>query len=191
MQPDLGLPPCGKPVRSSRCCRTIEDHPEWRTLGVQLIPRRRVLGVDRIASCRAYHAGTVAAHSEPAAHGPTVTARARVSVDAQSFADAVLHLIVEDVTMADARSAIVGHIDVPGIDHEIGMERIVTAEVPVKGIDPQRMYRIRAHLDLSGDGHVAIEDFVTDTRHQVLTCWSPDRIYIALVPVRRSPPPRG
>ena len=91
---------------------------------------------------------------------------------------AVVYVRVEETSMADAPSRLVGEAVLPV---ELP-RRSVTFAVPVPMLDDRADYSVRVHVDRDNDGRVSPGDFVSTMFHPVLTHGHGDTV---IVPVSR------
>jgi uncharacterized lipoprotein YbaY len=91
---------------------------------------------------------------------------------------AVVYVRVEETSMADAPSRVVGEtvfpVELP--------RRTLTFAVPVAMLDDRADYSVRVHVDRDGDRRVSPGDLVSTVSHPVLTHGRGDTV---VVPVRR------
>jgi uncharacterized lipoprotein YbaY len=90
---------------------------------------------------------------------------------------ATVHVQVEDTTLADAPSRIVGQqtiSDVPESAATAGLDFCVPCPAP----DPQARYTVRVHVDLDGDAQVSPGDYLSTESYPVLTGANDDQITI-------------
>lgn len=76
---------------------------------------------------------------------------------------------VEDVTRADAPSAVIAEYRRAGVLLRKGASVPFAVPVPEDAVDERKHYSIRVHVDLTGSGEVEVGDFVSTASHPVLT----------------------
>jgi putative lipoprotein len=76
---------------------------------------------------------------------------------------------VEDISRADAPSSVIGEQRQKGVALRPGARIPFTIEVPARFIQDNSLYSIRAHIDVSGSGEVAVGDFVSTETYPVLS----------------------
>jgi uncharacterized lipoprotein YbaY len=110
----------------------------------------------------------------------TVVVNVVIGPQAERFADAMVRVTLEDVTLADAPALIVGTQTLSGISHEPGREQRVTMRVSVDDIDTRRRYVVRALVDRQGDGKIHRGDLATVQSYPVLTRGHPTEVDVQL-----------
>jgi hypothetical protein len=89
---------------------------------------------------------------------------------------ALVHIRVEETSMADAPSRVAGetvtHVELPC--------RSLTFTVPVTMVDDRADYSVRVHVDRDHDGRVSPGDFVSTMRQPVLTHGNGDTVTVAV-----------
>jgi uncharacterized lipoprotein YbaY len=108
--------------------------------------------------------------------GRTVTGEV-VFPESNEPGSAVVYVRVEETSMADAPSRVVGETVAPV---ELPC-RSLTFAVPVTMLDDRADYSVRVHVDRDQDGRVSPGDFVSTMSHPVLTHGHGDTV---TVPVR-------
>ncbi|GII97331.1 YbaY family lipoprotein [Sinosporangium siamense] len=95
---------------------------------------------------------------------------------------AAVHVLVEDVSRADAAARVVAAIDLP-LGHALGAGETLSFSlaVPVES-DMQRL-SVRVHVDRSRDGTIAEGDWISTAAHPVLTQGAGDHVDIEVRPV--------
>jgi uncharacterized lipoprotein YbaY len=78
---------------------------------------------------------------------------------------AVVHVVVEDVSRADADSVVAAESDLRGV--RTGAP--VAFELNVPSVDAHAHYSVRVHVDMEDRGHVAAGDLISTESHPVLT----------------------
>lgn len=91
---------------------------------------------------------------------------------------AVVYVRVEETSMADAPSRVVGESVITNVD--LPRRRLPFA-VPVSMLDDRADYSVRVHVDRDEDGRVSPGDLVSTMSHPVLTHGHGDTVS---VPVR-------
>jgi putative lipoprotein len=76
---------------------------------------------------------------------------------------------VEDVSRADAPSAVVGEQRVSRVPLQAGMVFPFSIAIPAKNIIPNHSYAVKVHVDISGSGKIEKADLITMQSYPVLT----------------------
>jgi putative lipoprotein len=98
----------------------------------------------------------------------TVRGKIALPDDVPAEAGEIL-VVVEDVSRADAPSAIVGETRLGRTPLAPGATIPFSAEVPENAIDPRAAYSLRVHVDVSGSGEIEKGDLVSTQSYPVLT----------------------
>lgn len=93
---------------------------------------------------------------------------------------AELIVVVEDVSRADAPSAVLGEFRLAHPHLEPGVAVPFEVEVEEEGIDPRGSYSIRAYVDVSGSGEVEPGDLLSTQSYPVLSPGSPEETTVEL-----------
>lgn len=113
------------------------------------------------------------------APGERVVTGRIVFADAARALGSVVHVLVEEVTRADAASTVAARLDLP-VGATLPADRALPFAVPVPDVDPAKRYAVRIHVDRSGDGRIASGDQISTQSHPVLTQGSPGHADVAL-----------
>lgn len=92
----------------------------------------------------------------------------------------VLHVRVQDVSMADRAAPVLVAKDVPIEDPGAGGSIEVVLEIPEAGLDPRALPSVFAHLDVASTGEVKVGDALTTQSFPVLTRGAPDQVRVSL-----------
>ena len=91
---------------------------------------------------------------------------------------ATLHVILEEVSRADAPAREVGRVDLAGgsLSSRAPLEFVLVAPT----LDPKARYEVRAHLDRRGSSAFSPGDQITMESHPVLTHGFPSEVQLRL-----------
>ena len=106
--------------------------------------------------------------------------RGRIVLDEgdQSLEGATLHVVLEEVSRADAPAREVGRVDLAGAVLSASAPIGFTLAVPK--LDPNARYEVRAHLDRSGSRAFSAGDQITTQSYPVLTRGFPSEVQMHL-----------
>ncbi|MEO5650029.1 MAG: YbaY family lipoprotein [Ginsengibacter sp.] len=99
---------------------------------------------------------------------------------ASSFIGATLHVYLEDVSMADAASVIVGRYVEKKVNFNGETSGFLSFKINYKDLDSGNRYEIRVHIDVNGDGGVSKGDYINVQSYPVITQGYPTDISIRL-----------
>lgn len=91
----------------------------------------------------------------------------------------LLHLMIEDVSRADAAAETVGRADLP-VNGPLPAGTVLPFEIAVRDVDPGARYSVRAHLDRSGSGEIESGDLISTQSYPVLTRGAPEAVRVTL-----------
>jgi len=97
-------------------------------------------------------------------------------------AGTVAHVLVEDVTHADAASISVARESLP-LSSVATENTLLPFRLTVPDVDASRRYAVRVHIDRSGSGRVEPGDQISTQSYPVLTQGSQSYVTVAVVPV--------
>ena len=100
---------------------------------------------------------------------------------ARGFQNARVHVVVEDVSRADAPSAVVARHSLEGVSAEPGPAPVLRFSMPIEGLEPRRSYSVSVHVDVDGDGSVSMGDYITTESYPVTR--ESSRITVTVRPV--------
>jgi uncharacterized lipoprotein YbaY len=80
---------------------------------------------------------------------------------------ALVHIAVEEVTRADARSTPVARVDISNASAGPGQGPLPFS-IQTRDLDKAKRYTVRVHVDVDGDGRVSAGDFVSTESYPVL-----------------------
>lgn len=92
-------------------------------------------------------------------------------------AGGVVHVVVEEVTRADAPATVAARLDLQC--EEIDVAPLL---LRVPDVDASKRYSVRVHVDRTGNGRIKPGDMISTQSHPVLTQGAPDVAHIS--PVR-------
>lgn len=93
---------------------------------------------------------------------------------------AVLHVRVEDVSVADRSATVLATEDVSIDDVAVGGTVQVELTVPAGAVDERASYAVFAHLDVGCTGEVKVGDALTTQVNPALTHGAPDDVSLTL-----------
>jgi uncharacterized lipoprotein YbaY len=96
---------------------------------------------------------------------------------APEVSGAVARILVEEVSRADAPASLVAQMEIPGpiLRPEQGA---LPFSLRVEGIDPQKHYAVRIHIDVDRDGQVSRGDHISTESHPVVTYGAPTHVQV-------------
>ncbi len=112
----------------------------------------------------------------------SVGGRVLISNSHPAFRGGVVYVRLEEISRADAESALIAELIIENIDHgDTETEIPFRLEIPVDGrIEPMGMYSVRVWVDTDGDGKRAPDDLYSDRAYRVLTYGFGDYVEIKL-----------
>lgn len=108
----------------------------------------------------------------------------RLGPEIETFSGAVLHVYLEDVSLADAAATVTANISIAGLAHQNGRASSWPFELEAGSIDQRAHYAVRAHVDRHGGGQIQPGDYVSTQSYPVLTFGNSDRVTIEVRQVR-------
>lgn len=110
----------------------------------------------------------------------TRTVRGEISLPRTALPpEAALVIVqVEDVSRADAPSAVVGEQRLSGLELHPGDVIPFEVEVDADALDERARYSVRVHIDVAGSGEVDAGDLVSTQSYPVLTGGNADEAEI-------------
>jgi uncharacterized lipoprotein YbaY len=115
---------------------------------------------------------------------PLVSGEVVIAESSPPFADASVHISLDDVSLADAPATTVAETVIRHLRG--GGGTVVAFALPAlpdrRAIDPRRHYAMRVWLDRDGDGRAGPGDLYSDRRYPVLTRGHPRTVTITLGP---------
>lgn len=97
-----------------------------------------------------------------------------------SFAGATLHVYLEDVSLADAASVIVGKYIEKNVKFDGEISAFLSFRIEYNDLDLSDRYEIRVHVDVDGDGEVSKGDFINMQSYPVITQGYPTDISVQI-----------
>lgn len=97
-------------------------------------------------------------------------------------AGSVVHVVVEEVTRADAAATVAARIDLP-LHGPIAFGARLPFALSVFNVDVGKRYTVRVHVDHSGNGRVEPGDQISKQSYPVLTQGSPPDAAVDVSPV--------
>lgn len=101
--------------------------------------------------------------------------------DPPSQRKATVRVLVEDVSFADASSIVIAQQVLRDVDLDPSGHIPFSLSVPET--DPRHDYVVRAHVDMTGDGEIAVGDLVSTQSHPVLTRGQGTRVVVPVIRV--------
>ena len=95
----------------------------------------------------------------------------------------VAHVLVEDVTLADAASTAVARVSLP-LSAVPAESSALPFTLTVPDVDATRRYAVRVHIDRSGNGRIEPGDQISVQSYPVLTQGAQSDVTVAVVPVQ-------
>ena len=92
---------------------------------------------------------------------------------AASFTNATIHVYLENVSVADASSEVVGYYERKNVSYPDNKSKILSFEVAGRELNDRESYVIRVHIDIKGAGSVSRGDFITMQSYPVATFGHP------------------
>jgi len=102
-----------------------------------------------------------------------VTGSVIIGAELDSFSNASLRVLLEDVTLQDVSAEIVAETVVAHVDHAAGIIDRHAFRLTAAKVDERASYAVRAHVDLNGNREVDIGDSITMESYPVLTFGHP------------------
>ena len=97
-------------------------------------------------------------------------------------AGSVVHVLIEEVTRADAAATVAARIDLPLHTAPAFGARVPFA-LPVFNVDAAKRYAVRVHVDRSGNGRIEPGDQISMQSYPVLTQGSPPEAAVDVSPI--------
>lgn len=101
-----------------------------------------------------------------------------------SFRNATMHVYLENVSVVDASSEIVGYYERKNVNFPNDKFKTLSFEITGRDLDERENYAIRAHIDIDRDGNVSKGDFITMQSYPVVTFGHPRQISILVRQVK-------
>jgi uncharacterized lipoprotein YbaY len=98
----------------------------------------------------------------------------------EAFSGANLNVRIEDVTSADEAATIVAAIRQENVSYSPATDPPFLFTLQLDSVNPHASYSVRVHIDVDGDGHVSVGDFITTQNYPVLTFGHPDRVAVVV-----------
>lgn len=95
----------------------------------------------------------------------------------------VAHVLVEDVTLADAAGRAVAQVHLP-LSGLAADSASLPFALAVPDVDATRRYAVRVHIDHAGNGRVEPGDRISVQSYPVLTQGGQSDVTVAVVPVQ-------
>jgi uncharacterized lipoprotein YbaY len=99
---------------------------------------------------------------------------------ASSFTGATLYAYLEDVSLADAASVVLGKYVERNVNFNGETSAFLSFKIEYKDLDFRNRYEIRVHIDVDGDGEVSKGDFINMQSYPVITRGYPTDISILI-----------
>jgi hypothetical protein len=97
---------------------------------------------------------------------------------ALSFINATMHVYLENVSVVDASSEVVGFYVRKNVNFPNNRARTLSFEITGRDLDERESYSIRAHIDINGDGSISKGDFISMQSYPVATFGHPCQISV-------------
>jgi hypothetical protein len=95
---------------------------------------------------------------------------------------AVVHVLVEEVTRADAAATVAARLDTP-LSAAMASGRSLAFSLPVPNVDAAKRYTVRVHVDRSGNGRIEAGDQISTRSYPVLTQGAPPDATVAVTTI--------
>ncbi len=106
-----------------------------------------------------------------------VSGLAMFSDAAPEVSGAVARILVEEVSRADAPASLVAQMEIPDPILQPGQNSLPFS-VRIDGIDPQKHYAVRVHIDVDRDGQISRGDHISTESHPVVTQGAPTHVQV-------------
>lgn len=103
---------------------------------------------------------------------------------ALSFINATMHVYLENVSVVDASSEVVGFYERKNVNFPNNKIRTLSFEIAGRDLDERESYALRAHIDINGDGRVSKGDFISMQSYPVATFGHPRQISVLVRQVK-------
>lgn len=119
---------------------------------------------------------------------PLVTGQLIISASTPAFSHATVHILLEDVSWADAAAAVIAEEVLTDVHHspsdgcDTVLPFILRAEPGTPPIYPRHQYAVRAWVDRNSDGRPGADDYFTDQSYRVLTGGFGSSVNMTLAP---------
>jgi uncharacterized lipoprotein YbaY len=97
---------------------------------------------------------------------------------ASSFTNATMQVYLENVSVADASSEVVGFYEQKNVNFPNNQSRTLSFEIAGRHLDEREHYAIRVHIDIDGDGSVSKGDFISMQSYPVATFGHPRQLSV-------------
>ena len=109
--------------------------------------------------------------------GATVSGSVVFSDAAPETPGAVAHILVEEVTRADAPATPAARMTISSVALRATGHNLPFS-LAIDGIDPAKRYALRVHVDANGDGQVGAGDHVSTRSYPVVTQGAPSHVQV-------------
>ena len=104
--------------------------------------------------------------------------------NAPSFSDATLYVRLENITVADVASEVVGDYIQRDVAFDPKTDEALSFAIAGEAADPRASYAVRVHIDIDGDGEVTQGDFISMQSYPVITRGHPSEISVLVRQVK-------
>jgi uncharacterized lipoprotein YbaY len=108
----------------------------------------------------------------------TIKGEIKFEDPALSFINATMHVYLENVSVVDASSEVVGFYERKNVSFPDNKSRTLSFDITGRDLDVRESYAIRAHIDINGDGSISKGDFISMQSYPVATFGHPRHISI-------------
>ena len=115
---------------------------------------------------------------------PLVKGRVRFDEDAPPFTGATMYVRLENMTLADRTSEVVGDYVERDVAFDPKTAKVLSFAIAGKAPDPRASYAVRVHIDIDGDGEVSRGDFISMQSYPVITFGHPSEVSILVRQVK-------
>lgn len=111
--------------------------------------------------------------------GVELTGEIAFDPTAPPFEGAVVHVLLEDTSLADAPAVLVARLDLDDVSWHPG-DGPLRFTLPVPELDEASTYTVRVHADIGRTGLMEVGDQITVESYPVLTQGSPSEVSVQL-----------
>lgn len=115
---------------------------------------------------------------------PLVKGEITFEQDAPSFSGAVMHVYLENITVADMASEVVAECVERDVAFDSKVAKGLLFSMAGTAVDSRASYAVRVHIDIDGDGQVTPGDFISTQSYPVITFGYPGEISIRVRQVK-------
>lgn len=113
-----------------------------------------------------------------------VTGKITFEEGAPSFTGATVYVRLENITVADAASEVIGDYVERDVAFDPKTDRDLSFAIAGEAANPRDSYSVRVHIDVDGDGEVSVGDFISTQTYPVITFGHPRQISVLVRQVK-------